>query len=151
MDNFFAAIQPVVAELAMAALTILGGVITKYATTHFGAKTGMLVSQAYDMAIDNGAGWLKTYLDSLSVSTDGRQMPLTPSNPAVQAAVQHVKASFPDAVQKVTAATGHPLGEGELAADILGAFGKLAPGPIGAIAGLAAKALTARELADHIR
>lgn len=146
-NDFLHALEPTLITLFVAILTALGVIITKFATDHFGAKTAMLVSEGYQIAIDNAAGWLKTFLEGKTVtptpvSTITAAPPvaatsgLTVNTPAVQTAVAYMKASFPDAIVAVEKAQGGlKLGNGELASDILGALGKLLPGPVGVIAG----------------
>ncbi len=147
MNDFLTAIEPTLITLFTAILTALGVIITKFVTDHFGAKTAMLESQGYQMASEYAAGWLKTYLDTLAGSTAALASttavpvpatPLTINAPVVQDAVKYMKQSFPDAIHKIETSTGSKLGDHELAADILGAFGKIAPGPLGLGAGLLA-------------
>jgi len=138
-NNLLVAAEPTIIAVFGAIIAALGGWITTVITAHFGAKTAMIASTAYQMAADSAAGWLKTYLDSKSgAAGEATATALTPASPAVQAAVGYMKDAFPEAVAKIAATSRAPLGDTDIAADILGAFGKLLPGPIGVIAGVAA-------------
>lgn len=151
-NAFLQAIEPTLITFAGLVLTALGVIITKFVTDHFGASTGMIASQGYQMASDAAAGWLKTFLDAKfgatgttakigEATTATVAAPLTIDSPEVKQAVGYMKAAFPDAIEKVKKATGQPVGDNEIAADILGAFGKLVPGPLGSVAGIVAAAL----------
>lgn len=155
-NGFLAAIEPTLITFAGIVFTALGVIITKFVTDHFGASTGMLASQAYQMASDAAAGWLKTFLDAKFGATGTTTAkigeapttmvaaPLTVNSPEVKQAVTYMKDAFPDAIKNVRKATGNPVGDNEIASDILGAFGKLAPGPIGNVAGIVAAVLKPR-------
>lgn len=137
LNSFWTQIQPVLMDLLTVLVVAVGGYLTKLVSDHFGAKAAQSVNQLYQAGIDQAAGWLHIQLNlppapapagGLVGGAIGTAVAVTVNTPAVQKAVDYLKANYPDAVDAVQKATGQKLGDGELAQDIIGALGKLLAG-----------------------
>jgi len=146
--TFFETLQPLLIDVALLAIPLVGGMVTAFAKSHFSAKATQTITDTYNAATEVMAGWLAARKDALqSVTTTAGDVvtasipALTPDHPDVQAAVQQMKKSFPKAI----ADTGSS--DNIVANDIIGSFGKLfgtaIAGPVGGlVAGVAVDALT---------
>lgn len=117
-----------------AAFIALGKVVKVKADQFLGPFVGRIVSDQYEKMSNAGAGIIENELKKLA---GGAQSPfqaalvpagsvaptpvLTIEHPAVKAAVEYVHDSFPEALAKA----GVFGSKAEVAADIIGAFGKL--------------------------
>ncbi len=142
MEAFLASlwqdIGPALAVFLSAVLTTLGVSIRN----KFKEKW---IALAYDMAASTAAGWLNTQLHANPPKASDT---LNPDDGLGKAAVDVMKAQFPDAVANIEKATGTPMGHGELLTDILGKLGQILPGPGGLAAKVGATVLS-RVAAKH--
>lgn len=124
---------PTLGAVAIAILTAVGTLVGTVARAKLGETIGSIVSAGYNDAASYAAGWIKTHWENANTAALAAGLPAPPplsaNSDSVQAGVDYMRSSFPEAIAKVEKAAKRSLSDVEIASDLLGMLGNLVGGP----------------------